>query len=512
MKFKHLKLVTYTIWRVFVIFSLINLLIGCNSTNNSNKDYTKLVNPMIGTDWHGHTFPGATNPFGMVQLSPDTRVGTWDGCSGYHYSDHSILGFSHTHFSGTGGGGGGDIMFMPTVGEVQLDTGSITNTLSGYRSKFSHKEELAEPGYYRVKLEDDDVLVELTSTLRVGLHKYSFPDTDEANVILDLSHGISDEVDSLYLDIVSNTEISGFRESHGSLAGPHKIFFVAQFSQPFKKFGISVNGGELQEEKTAGAKDMQAFFRFDINDKEPVMIKVALSRVSIEGAHKNMETELPGWDFDAVKNEAREFWNKESGRIEVKGGTTEQTRTFYTAMYHSFIHPDIDMDVDRQFLGGDNFHLYNQRGQFYRNLYDPTMGFMRPKASDYQWLDSFDPMMASNHVTEGNAYQYSLFVPQDMEGLVDLMGGDDQFERWLDVFFMTETDTTKMYLADVTGRIGQYAHGNEPSHHMHIYTVMSVRHGKPNKESDRSWTPYIQISRMELAAMKMQDKCLPGIY
>jgi len=618
-------------WLHLGILFLVFLIFGCskNSDLNKAKDFSGFVNPMVGTDWHGHTFPGATNPFGMVQLSPDTRVGTWDGCSGYHYSDHSILGFSHTHFSGTGGGGGGDIMFMPTVGEIQLDTGSITNTSSGYRSKYSHKEELAAPGYYRVKLQDDDVLVELTSTLRVGLHKYSFPATNEANVILDLTHGISDEVDSLNLEVVSNTEISGFRESHGSLAGRHKIFFVAQFSQSFKKFGVSVNGGELREEMTAGAKDMQAFFRFDTKDKEPVMIKVALSRVSIEGARKNLETELPGWDFDAVKNDARELWNKELGRIEVKGRTTEQKRTFYTAMYHSFIHPDIDVDVDRQFLGGDDkvykaegfdnyttfslwdtfralhplytiiqqertnqfirsflemydhfgnlpmmefsgnerfamiayhslpviadayqkgirnydvdkafkamkklsnadrdgkmeylnlgfipydavsqsvsrtleycyddwtvtrlakdlsdadFNLYNQRGQFYRNLFDPTTGFMRPKSSDYQWLDSFDPMMASNHVTEGNAYQYSLFVPQDMEGLIDLMGGDDKFEQWLNVFFMTETDTTKMYLADVTGRIGQYAHGNEPSHHMaYLYNYI----GAPWKTQQR---------------------------
>jgi len=605
------------------------VLIFISSCSENKKDYTQFVNAFIGTDWHGHTFPGATHPFGMVQLSPDTRVDTWDGSSGYHYSDHSILGFSHTHFSGTGKGGGGDVMFMPTTGEVQLDSGSVNNSLTGYRSKFSHDDEFAEPGYYKVKLQDDDILAELTTTPRVGFHKYSFPTNKEANIILDLTHGNADEVDSLYVEIVSNKEISGFREAHGSLAGAHKIYFVAQFSQPFINHGIRSDGVGLGRISKSGSKDMQCYFQFDMKNKETVMIKVALSRVGVEGARKNMEAELPDWDFEAIKNTARDTWNKELSKIEIKGGTKTQKRTFYTAMYHSFIHPDIDVDVDRKFLGGDHkvyqandfdnyttfsmwdtfrglhplytiiqqertnmfirsflamhdnfgylpmmefsgnerfamigyhslpviadayakgirdydvnkaleamkklsngnregkkeylnlgfipyekfsqsvsrtleysyddwtvtrlakdlsdsdFHLYNQRGQFYRNLYDESTGFMRPKSSDYQWLDSFDPMMASNHVTEGNAYQYTLFVPQDIEGLIMQMGGDDKFEKWLDVCFTTETDTTKMYLADVTGRIGQYAHGNEPSHHMaYLYNYV----GAPWKTQQR---------------------------
>ncbi|MEA3478472.1 MAG: GH92 family glycosyl hydrolase, partial [Bacteroidota bacterium] len=604
----------YSILIFIIVINITNLFVTCSPNNSSDKDYSKFVNPLVGTGWHGHTFPGATHPFGMVQLSPDTRVDTWDGCSGYHYSDHSILGFSHTHFSGTGGGGGGDIMLMPTVGEIQLDTGSVSNTLSGYRSKFSHREEFAEPGYYKVKLQDDDIVAELTSTLRVGFHKYTFPSAKDANVILDLTHGISDEVDSLHLEIVSDTEISGFRESYEGLAGNHKMFFIAKFSQPFKKFGVYRDGEDLGQTKKSGSKDLQAYFQFDTENGNPVMIKVALSRVGADGARKNMEAELPEWDFDAVKNAAREAWNKELGKIEVKGRTKTQIRTFYTAMYHSFIHPDIDVDVDRQFLGGDHkvyrakdfdnyttfslwdtfralhplytiiqqqrtnqfirsflemydhfgslpmmefsgnerfamigyhslpviadayekgirdydvnkaleamkklsnsnnragkkeylkigfipyekysqsvsrtleysyddwtvtrlakdlsdadFHLYNQRGQFYRNLYDQITGFMRPRSSDYQWLGLFDPLAISNHFTEGNAYQYSLFVPQDIEGLIELMGGDNKFEQWLDICFTTEMDTTKTHLADVTGRIGQYAQGNEPSHHM----------------------------------------------
>jgi len=608
--------------KIFKYYILLLAIVFISSCSENKKDYTQFVNVFVGTEGHGHTFPGATHPFGMVQLSPDTRVDTWDGSSGYHYSDHSILGFSHTHFSGTGKGGGGDVMFMPTIGEVQLDSGSVNNSLTGYRSKFSHRDEFAEPGYYKVKLQDDDIIAELTTTPRVGFHKYSYPTAKEANIILDLTHGNADVVDSLYVEIVSNSEISGFREAHRSLAGPHKIYFVAQFSQPFINHGIRSNGMDLGQVSKIGSKDMQSYFQFDMKNKETVMIKVALSRVGVNGARKNMEAELPGWDFEAIKNTARDTWNKELNKIEIKGGTKAQKRTFYTAMYHSFIHPDIDVDVDRQFLGGDHkvyqangfdnyttfsmwdtfrglhplytiiqqvrtnmfirsflamhdnfgylpmmefsgnerfamigyhslpiiadayakgirdydvnktfeamkklsngnregkkeylnlgfipyekfsqsvsrtleysyddwavtrlakdlseadYHLYNQRGQFYRNLYDETTGFMRPKSSDHQWLDSFDPMMASNHVTEGNAYQYSLFVPQDIGGLIGLMGGDKKFENWLDICFTTVTDTTKMYLADVTGRIGQYAHGNEPSHHMaYLYNYAGV--------------------------------------
>ncbi|MCK5814805.1 MAG: glycoside hydrolase family 92 protein, partial [Flavobacteriaceae bacterium] len=330
-----------------VLFSFISMLIGCNPSADSNKDLAQFVNPMVGTDWHGHTFPGATHPFGMVQLSPDTRVDTWDGSSGYHYSDASILGFSHTHFSGTGKGGGGDVMFMPTVGEVQLDSGRVSNSLTGYRSKFSHKEEVAEPGYYKVKLQDDNILAELTATPRVGLHKYSFSTINEANIILDLTHGNDDTVDSLFVNIVSDTEISGFREAHGSLAGPHKIFFVAQFSQPFANYGIRSGGKDLGQIGKIGSKDIQSYFQFELKDEKTVMVKVALSRVGVEGARKNMEAELPEWDFEATKNNARDSWNKELNKIEIKGGTKVQKRTFYTAMYHSFIHPDIDVDVDR---------------------------------------------------------------------------------------------------------------------------------------------------------------------
>ncbi len=187
------------------------------------------VDPMIGTDGNGHTFPGATLPNGLVQLSPDTKTQTWNNCSGYHYSDKSILGFSHTHYSGTGAAGGGDILFMPTVGEIKLNTGDIDNTENGYRSKFSHKKESASSGYYSVYLEDYNIQVALTATQRVGFHKYIFPKGEQANVILDLVHGIQDSQDSLSLTI-NKYEISGFRVASGGLDNSNTIYFVAKFS------------------------------------------------------------------------------------------------------------------------------------------------------------------------------------------------------------------------------------------------------------------------------------------
>jgi putative alpha-1,2-mannosidase len=241
------------------ILFLMTLLLSCNNT--SEKDYTKYVDPMIGTGWNGHTFPGATLPNAMVQLSPDTKTRTWANCSGYHYDDKSVLGFSHTHYSGTGEGGGADILFMPTTGEVKLMSGEIydetkddytvipenedednktEDTSNGYRSRFSHKNEHAEPGYYSVLLDDYDVKVELTSTQRAGFHRYTFPQTDEANVILDLVSGNSDVPDSLFME-VNGSEVSGYRAATGALDGSKAIFFAAEFSEPFSSYGIAVD-------------------------------------------------------------------------------------------------------------------------------------------------------------------------------------------------------------------------------------------------------------------------------
>ena len=626
---------------LYIVFLfLMTGLMSCK--NSTTKDLTKYVNPMIGTGWNGHTFPGATLPNAMVQLSPDTKTRTWANCSGYHHDDRSILGFSHTHYSGTGEGGGADILFMPTVGEVKLMSGEMydetkddytvipgsdeddsdaEDTSNGYRSKFSHANEHAEPGYYSVLLDDYGVKVELTSTLRAGFHRYTFPETSETNVILDLVSGNSDVPDSLFMQI-KGTEISGYRAATGALDGSKTIYFVARFSKPFKKYSIALDE-KVQEGASSGkGKDVKAYFRFDTKKGESVLLKIGISSVSIKGARKNLQAEIPGWDFDEVRNAAKEAWNKELNKIEVEGGTESQKRIFYTALYHALIHPNIDMDVDRKYRStnkkiytatgfddyttyslwdtfrglhplqtiinpsksnqyvrtyierfehsGDmpkmefsgheaatmigyhslpvvadayvkglrdydvkkafegmkhladayragkdyylkfgfipydlegqsvsrtleysyddwcvtrlakdfneqDFQHYSQRGQFYRNLFDHSTNFMRPKDSDYRWQKDFDPMAISIQYTEANAYQYTPSVFQDIEGLIGIMGGDKSFEKWLDDMFTTEMDTAKLHIPDVTGLIGQYAHGNEPSHHVaYLYNYVGT--------------------------------------
>ena len=586
------------------------------------NDYAKLVDPMIGTDWNGHTFPGVTLPNGMVQLSPDTKTRTWNNCSGYHYSDKSILGFSHTHYSGTGAGGGGDILFMPTVGAIKLKAGNEENTENGYRSKFSHESESASPGYYTVFLDDYNIQVALTATKRVGFHKYTFPKSDQANVILDLAHGLFDSPDSLFLQVNGN-EISGYRAASGGLDKSNKIYFAGIFSKPYASYGLAINDTISKNINIAKGKNVKAYFRFNTKENESVLLKVAISPVSINGARKNLEAEIPHWDFDSIRRSARETWNKKLNKIQVEGGTEDQQKIFYTAMYHAFIHPNIYMDVDKKYRGIDgkiykaedfdnyttfslwdtfralhplmtiidqektnqyiktfieryehglnmpimefsgnetytmigyhsvsvladayvkgirdyhvkkaykamkqladgeragkedylrygyvpddfyiesvsrtleysyddwcvtrlakdfnkaDFNKFSQRGEFYKNVFSKEVGFMRPKDSNYKWVKNFDPMQVTNlHYTEANAYQYTPFVPQDIEGLIELFEGDKEFVNWLDNYFTTTADPSKITDADVTGLIGQYAHGNEPSHHVaYLYNYAGV--------------------------------------
>ena len=333
---------------ILIVTTILACKVIGQATNENINDYTKFVDPMIGTDWNGHTFPGATLPHGMVQLSPDTKTRTWNNCSGYHYSDKSILGFSHTHYSGTGAGGGADILFMPTVGEIKLDAGDIENSKTGYRSKFLHSKETTSPGYYSLFLEDYNIQVALTATKRAGFHKYIFPKSNQANVILDLAHGIQDGPDSLYLQI-NNNEISGYRAASGGLDNSNTIYFTAKFSKPFESYGLAINGSVQNNIKSAKGKNVKGYFTFNTKENEAVLLKVAISTVSIEGARKNLEAEIPHWDFDKTRQSAKETWNKELSKIEVEGGTKDQQKIFYTALYHAFIHPNIFMDVDGQY-------------------------------------------------------------------------------------------------------------------------------------------------------------------
>ena len=577
------------------------------------RDLTRYVDPFIGTAGHGHTFPGATMPFGMVQLSPDTRLTGWDGCSGYHYSDQIIYGFSHTHLSGTGISDYGDILFMPTVGEVYFNPTNGDKTDKGYASRFSHRNEKARPGYYAVKLDDDDILAELTLTSRAGLHRYSFPKTEGANIILDLSH--RDKVLESYLHIIDSTHIEGFRRSQ-AWAKDQIVYFVAEFSRPFLESNLAINDQISPGTTDARGTNLKAAFRFSTTDGQPVLVKVALSAVGIEGARKNLAAEIQDWDFDRVATEASRVWNAELNRIEATGGTETQLKNFYTALYHSMIAPNLFMDVDGQYRGRDfrvhtasgfeNYTVFSlwdtfraahplytiidqkrtldfiktflaqyeqggrlpvwelaanetdtmigyhavsviadaaakdvpgfdrglrekafaamkhsaelrhfglgaymdhgyieteeeresvsktleyayddwciaemarllghnedykrflARAQSYKNVFDSKSGFMRPR-SNADWLTPFDPREVTFSFTEANSWQYTFFVPQDINGLTEFMGGKEKFARKLDQMFAAESKTTGRVQSDITGLIGQYAHGNEPSHHM----------------------------------------------
>jgi putative alpha-1,2-mannosidase len=256
---------------------------------------TDLPLPLVGTADHGHAYPGAIVPFGMVQLSPDTPLRGWDGSSGYHFSDSAILGFSHTHLAGTGVGCLGDVLLMPTVGEVQLNPGSPGH---GYVSRFSHADEVATPGYYRVLLQDPKITAELTATPRCGFHKYTFLATDQAHVILDLVHGVDSRAVEASINVENDTTISGSRISEG-WGGRRAVYFVMEFSKPFASFGVDQDGRRLGKGTRAGqARELKAFFDYRTTDKEALLIKVGISGTGIEGARKNLAAEIPRWDFN----------------------------------------------------------------------------------------------------------------------------------------------------------------------------------------------------------------------
>ncbi len=572
----------------------------------------KYVDPFIGTGGHGHTFPGATLPFGMVQLSPDTDTEGWDWCSGYHYSDTSIRGFSHTHLSGTGASDYGDIMFMPTTGPLFFCPGSKDDHDSGYRSRFSHNNEKASPGYYSVLLDDYNINAEFTVTTRAGFHKYTFPETKFANLIIDLTHGIHDKTVHSYLEFNSDTEVTGFRHSTG-WAHNHCFYFVAKFSKPFQEYG-TVNKGKIeQKRKIAEGKDIKAYVRFETKKDEVILVKVGISAVSIEGARKNLDEEIQDWNFQAVKLKAENEWNRKLRKIEIYDNKETEKTIFYTALYHSMIAPNTFMDVDKKYMGMDGkihtaedfinhtvfslwdtfralhplftiieqkrtvdfiktmFKKYEQSGLlpvwelasqetncmigyhsipvitdayvkgirdfdiekiyeamktsanqdhfglkyyrkygyipaqsehesvsktleyafddwciaqiaknlnkkqdydyflksalFYQYLFDKSTGFMRARKYG-KWIEPFDPTSVTGAYTEANSWQYSFFVLHDVEGLISLFNGDTEFINKLDLLFSHDKTLTGRNQADITGLIGQYAHGNEPSHHM----------------------------------------------
>lgn len=347
------------------------------SANYAQQNLVKYVKPIIGTEKMGHTYPGATIPFGAVQLSPETDTisyelnGKYNGdvykyCAGYKYEDKTIVGFSHTHFSGTGHSDLGDFLIMPTQGKLQLNPGTASNSKNGFRSAYSHANEVSEAGYYKVKLDDDNIIAELTATTRVGMHQYTYSKSDESHIILDLMAGIynyDNKTVWTYVRVVNDSLITGYRQTNG-WARTRTVYFAMSFSKPFKSYGQK-NFDEKQayrgfwrkfdESKNfpeVAGKKIRMHFDFNTEEGEKIKIKFAISSVSQENALKNMQDEITDWDFEKVKTNAQKTWNSELNKINITA--SEDTKVnFYTAMYHTFINPTVYNDYDGQYKGLD---------------------------------------------------------------------------------------------------------------------------------------------------------------
>lgn len=337
------------------------ILLALSSCKTEEKQPVDYVDTFIGSGFHGHTYPGATTPFGSVQLSPDTRRGNWDACSGYHYSDSTIIGFSHTHLSGTGCIDLGDILFHPTTDQIQnREKGYIFDPLP-----FSHKNEAAKAGYYRVKL-DNSIVAELTATTHTGVHRYSFPKNTDRKIIVDLAHLLdSEKINEAELSLNSD-ELSGMRSTSGWVANQH-IYFAAQFSAPFKAEFIS-NGQPVSTKQPLRGDNIQAVLSFSESNGKPIIVKVGISAVSVENARQNLRTEVQDFDFDQVKNEAKGSWDKVLSSFRVSGGTPEEMTNFYTAVYHAMVVPNQTSDVNSEYRGADQQIRKSGKGKVYSTM------------------------------------------------------------------------------------------------------------------------------------------------
>lgn len=400
-----------------VLFGLSILVLSFTNETNAQKktaekrNLIQYVDPMIGTAKMGHTYPGATVPFGSVQLSPETDTiayslnGKYNGdvykyCAGYQYEDKTIVGFSHTHFSGTGHSDLGDFLIMPTTGKLQLNPGVASKPLSGYRSAFSHKTEKAEPAYYSVLLEDHNIKAELTATTRVGMHQYTFPKSNEAHIILDLTSGIYNYDKKnvwTFVRVENDTLITGYRQTNG-WARTRTVYFAMSFSKPIKSYGQAAQEksvyrgfwGRFDQTKNfpeMAGQNLKLFFDFNTEEGEKIKIKMALSPVSSAGALENMKKEVPGWDFEKVKKQSQEVWNNELNKIQVETLQKEDLVNFYTSMYHAFLGPTEYMDLDGNYKGLDmnvhkteNFTNYTSYSLWdtYRALH-PLFNLVQPK-------------------------------------------------------------------------------------------------------------------------------------
>lgn len=597
------------------------------------SDPAKHVDPFIGTGGTGHTFPGAVYPFGMVQVSPDTDRGEWRRCSGYHATDSTILGFSLTHLSGTGNGDLGDVMLMPVIGKLYRNRGSSVAPDTTYRSRFRQKTERADPGYYRVILDDYDIEVELTCSKRVGFHRYTMPASDSAHIIMDLTHRIERDKGKqawTYFQYDDNQRISGYSISHG-WAKDRRVYWAIEVSRPFT---IPSN------KRVFAGDDLRAIMHFTTEEGEQIMVKAAYSPVSIANARDNLQ-EIEHWNFDKIRQETRQAWNEALSTIKIEAPASKQ-KLFYTSLYHTMIHPSLFMDRNGEYRSSDNavhqakkfehytiFSLWDTyralhplftliqaqknrdfvysmlslyenspyrmlpmwslhgyetwtmigyhaipvitdaylkkiidpedglsflkamvetatnhpyggideylqygylpvttktkepvsmtleyayddwciaimadalgqketassfftRSKNYQHLFDSTTRFMRAKDTLGNWATrshsgKFNPFLSSwrGDYTEGNAWQYSWYVPHDIPQLIAMMGGTASFREKLDSLFIARPPDKRNSLRDVTGQIGQYAHGNEPSHHIaYLYNYV----GKPAQTQEK---------------------------
>lgn len=606
-------------------YSLLALAACSPKEKGETVDYTQYVDPMIGTDFTGNTYPGAQVPFGMVQLSPDNGLPGWDRISGYFYPDSTIAGFSYTHLSGTGAGDLYDISFLPVTRPWKEAPAPL-----GIYSSFSHNDEAASAGYYRVLLRDYNINVELTATERCGIQRYTFPEA-ASSILLDLKKAMNwDATTDSYVEVVDSVTIRGYRHSQGWAPEQH-VFFQSRFSKPFDACRIDSSAILTKEGKRAGTAYV-ARFDFDTQKDEQILVTTALSGVSMEGAARNLQAEAPEDDFDRYHAEAVRRWNGELSKIAVEGENTADKVKFYTALYHAMIAPTIYSDVDGQYYGPDRqihqaegwtnystfslwdtfraahplytylvpdrvndmvqcfLHFYEQSGalplwnlyghetdmmigyhavpvivdaylkgigsfdaekaleacvatanrdnyrgiglykqlgyvpafsdpkrwenwslsktleyayddyciarmaekmgkkelaetfyrrsQNYRNVYNPATGFMQPRNEKGDFVTPFDAAAYTEDICESNAWQYFWSVQHDIDGLITLVGGQARFAEKLDSMFTYTPDAGEELPIFSTGMIGQYAHGNEPSHHV-IYLYNKV--GQPWK-------------------------------
>ena len=599
---------------------------------NSNKGLIEYVDPFIGSGGHGHVFVGATVPFGGVQVGPTNFNKGWDWSSSYHHTDSIVKGFCHLNVSGTGMSDLGELTIMPATGELKYNAGNQDNHMSGYSSLYRKNTEINTVGYYKVDLERYNINVELTASERVGFHRYTYPNSDNSRVIIDLGEGSADRPTETYLKKIDDTTFEGYRFSSG-WARDQREYFTLVISKPVKDF-ILYDGGNKHDTDELKGEFVKGFLEFETKKNEEIYVKMGVSTVSSKNALENLNAEIPHWDFDKVKLEAENKWNQELSKINIKTEDLKRKRVFYTAMYHTMIAPNLYQDVNGEYRGTDkvvykdttftnytlfslwdtyraahplytithpervsdmvnsmlkifdhqgklpiwhlrgnetntmpgysgipvvidasmkgfegidleevfeavkesatgdhepgvkklmelgyipgdymvesvassmeyaigdwaiaqlakklnkdeDYNYFMKRSKAYKEYFDNETRFMRGKLTDGSWRTPFDPVRAEHRVNdycEGNAWQYLWLVPQDPEGLIELLGGDEKYTEKLDELFSMSSELGDEASMDITGMIGQYAHGNEPSHHT---TYMYAYSGQPYKIADK---------------------------